>query len=94
VNDENVGLPSGWVLTELGALSERRGGGTPSRSVKRYFQGNIPCLTVTDLPPIGAAPPTVVASREAIPTKQSLRHRRNRFLKIASCLQHAFQLEK
>jgi type I restriction enzyme, S subunit len=47
-------------------LSERRGGGTPSRSVKRYFQGKIPWLTVTDLPPIGTAPPTIVVSREGI----------------------------
>jgi type I restriction enzyme, S subunit len=66
MNDKNAGLPSGWAWTELGALSERRGGGTPSRSVKRYFQGSTPWLTVTDLPPIGAAPPTIVVSREAI----------------------------
>ena len=60
-------LPQGWALTELKALSERCGGGTPSRSVKRYFQGlKIPWLTVADLPPIGTAPPTIAASREAI----------------------------
>jgi type I restriction enzyme S subunit len=66
MSDGNGGLPPGWALTELGTLSERCGGGTPSRSVKRYFQGKIPWLTVTDLPPIGTAPPTIVASRENI----------------------------
>jgi type I restriction enzyme S subunit len=66
VSGQSGELPLGWALAELCALSERRGGGTPSRSVKRYFQGNIPWVTVADLPPIGAAPPTILASREAI----------------------------
>ncbi len=66
MSDNSAGLPPGWAWTEFGALAERRGGGTPSRSVKRYFQGNTPWITVADLPSIGTAPPTIAISREAI----------------------------
>jgi len=42
--------PAGWASTELGeVLLAIIGGGTPSRDVARYFEGDIPWFTVKDL---------------------------------------------
>lgn len=43
-------LPEGWVSTQLGVLLKSMvGGGTPSKSIQAYFQGEIPFMTVKDL---------------------------------------------
>ena len=38
-----------WPITELGSLVEIRGGGTPSKAVPEYWNGNIPWASVKDL---------------------------------------------
>lgn len=43
-------IPEGWIKESIGSVGERFvGGGTPSRDVKDYYNGNIPWLTVKDL---------------------------------------------
>jgi len=42
-------VPKDWSVRYLGDVVEIFGGGTPSRSNKRYFAGNIPWATPTDL---------------------------------------------
>lgn len=43
-------LPQGWVLTKLNdVLLKIVGGGTPSKSIASYYQGNIPWMTVKDM---------------------------------------------
>ena len=42
-------LPQGWVWTTLGEVGEWQSGGTPSRSNKSYYGGNIPWLKTGDL---------------------------------------------
>lgn len=59
-------LPAKWILAQVRHLSERRGGGTPSRSNPSFFNGELPWFTVADLPPIGSTPPKVSRSREGI----------------------------
>ena len=64
--DERYELPPGWVWATVADLAERRGGGTPSRKKPEYFQGDIPWITVSDLPDVTLGPATVTSSREAI----------------------------
>jgi type I restriction enzyme, S subunit len=42
-------LPRTWKWAKLGQLCEITGGGTPSRTVERYYQGHIPWVTVKDM---------------------------------------------
>ncbi|MBL7940355.1 MAG: restriction endonuclease subunit S [Flavobacteriales bacterium] len=43
-------LPKGWRCVQLGdVLSDIIGGGTPSRDVERYWNGDIPWITVKDM---------------------------------------------
>lgn len=43
-------LPTGWARTELGeVLLSVVGGGTPSRNIPAYFDGDIPWFTVKDM---------------------------------------------
>jgi hypothetical protein len=42
-------MPGGWKWAKLGQLCEIVGGGTPSRTVARYYQGHIPWVTVKDI---------------------------------------------
>ena len=42
-------MPQGWVWTTLGVVGEWQSGGTPSRSNKSYYGGNIPWLKTGDL---------------------------------------------
>ena len=42
-------LPKGWIWTILGSVGIWQAGGTPSRSNKSYFGGNIPWLKTGDL---------------------------------------------
>lgn len=45
-----INVPAGWAATTLGAtLLAVVGGGTPSRKVQHYFDGNIPWFTVKDM---------------------------------------------
>jgi type I restriction enzyme, S subunit len=42
-------IPKGWLQLRLGDLGTVTGGGTPSRSVKKYYTGHIPWVTIKDL---------------------------------------------
>ena len=42
-------IPKGWVWTTLGTIGTWQSGGTPSRSNKSYYGGNIPWLKTGDL---------------------------------------------
>ncbi len=41
------GLPEGWVVKELGKIAKITSGGTPSRIVKSYWDGDIPWITTS-----------------------------------------------
>ena len=42
--------PGGWIMSPLGDVVDKIvGGGTPSKSVAAYFQGDIPWMTVKDM---------------------------------------------
>lgn len=48
--NEHIKMPEGWTKTKLGkVLLSVIGGGTPSRKVPHYFEGNIPWFTVKDM---------------------------------------------
>lgn len=42
-------LPKNWVETSLGNLAQVQSGGTPSRSIKDYWDGNIPWVKISDI---------------------------------------------
>lgn len=42
-------VPENWIWTRLGNLVHFIGGGTPSKTVKKYWDGNIPWATVKDI---------------------------------------------
>jgi type I restriction enzyme S subunit len=42
-------LPKGWKVAELGSLVKFASGGTPSREVARFWNGDIPWLSAKDL---------------------------------------------
>lgn len=42
-------VPPNWSVCRLGDVVEIIGGGTPSRNVKKYFSGDIPWATPTDI---------------------------------------------
>jgi len=42
-------LPKGWRWAKLGKVCDSIGGGTPSRKIEAYFEGEVPWLTVKDL---------------------------------------------
>ena len=42
-------MRSGWPRKTLGEVCEFRGGGTPSKSIKRYWDGNIPWVSPKDM---------------------------------------------
>ena len=48
-NGHSEKLPQGWIWTTLGNIGVWQAGGTPSRSNKSYFGGNIPWLKTGDL---------------------------------------------
>ena len=48
-NEHSRKLPKGWIWTILGSVGIWQAGGTPSRSNKSYFGGNIPWLKTGDL---------------------------------------------
>ena len=48
-NGHSGKLPQGWIWTTLGDIGVWQAGGTPSRSNKFYFGGNIPWLKTGDL---------------------------------------------
>jgi type I restriction enzyme, S subunit len=55
-----------WLMVELGRVAEIRGGATPQRDNPEYWNGDIPWLTPTDLPPVGAGITDVVATEDVI----------------------------
>ena len=48
-NGHSEKLPQGWCSTDLGSIGIWQSGGTPSRSNKSYYCGNIPWLKTGDL---------------------------------------------
>ncbi|WP_078119836.1 restriction endonuclease subunit S [Thiosocius teredinicola] len=46
----NTGLPKGWEWKRLGDVSRTTSGGTPSRKVAEYFDGDIPWVKSGELP--------------------------------------------
>lgn len=42
-------LPKGWVETKISELTDVVAGGTPSTSIKEYFDGDVPWITPADL---------------------------------------------
>ena len=51
MQDSELGLiPKGWSINSLSELITLTGGGTPKRSESSYWGGNIPWLSVRDLP--------------------------------------------
>lgn len=55
-----------WLLVELERAAEIRGGATPRRDDAAYWNGDIPWLTPTDLPAVGAGVTDVETTAEAI----------------------------
>ena len=51
--DKQDQLPSNWVVTELGTVSQLSSGGTPSRSNEEYWKGPIPWVKIGDIPEDG-----------------------------------------
>ena len=49
-NENNTGLPEGWVATNLeNVILKIVGGGTPSKANPSFFEGSIPWMTVKDM---------------------------------------------
>ena len=48
-------LPEGWKVRALGEVTDIFKGGTPKRSVERYFQGDIAWATPTDITKLNGA---------------------------------------
>ena len=55
-----------WPMVELDHAAEIRGGATPRRDNPDYWGGNVPWLTPTDLPPVGAGITDVETTADAI----------------------------
>ncbi|GMO01108.1 restriction endonuclease subunit S [Parageobacillus thermoglucosidasius] len=62
-------IPKSWIYVKLSAVSNRIGGGTPSRKNPEYFIGDIPWITVADIPKDSKRPFTISNSRERITEK-------------------------
>jgi len=61
-------LPSNWIWTHLGEISETTSGGTPSRKHKEYFDGTIPWLKSGELDN------ALISSSEEFITQEALRN--------------------
>ena len=55
-----------WPTIELGSSTEIRGGATPRRDNPVYWNGDIPWVTPTDLPPLGEGIVDVKSTADAI----------------------------
>ena len=47
-------IPESWEVAKLGEITDIFKGGTPKRSVEKYFQGNIPWAIPTDITALGS----------------------------------------
>ena len=56
----------GWPMVTLEAAAEIRGGGTPRREDPTYWNGGIPWLTPSDLPPVGAGVASIRETADSI----------------------------
>jgi type I restriction enzyme S subunit len=48
--------PKGWQVKRLGEVTEIVGGGTPSKTIPTYWDGDVVWVTPSDLPPLGTGP--------------------------------------
>ncbi len=55
-----------WTMVPLAEAAEIRGGATPLRGNAEYWNGDIPWLTPTDLPPVGAGITNVQETADSI----------------------------
>lgn len=55
-----------WTTVPLAEAAEIRGGATPRRGNPEYWNGDIPWLTPTDLPPVGAGITNVQETADSI----------------------------
>ncbi len=58
-----------WATVPLAEAAEIRGGATPRRGNTEYWNGDIPWLTPTDLPPVGAGITNVQETGDSITQK-------------------------
>ncbi len=65
-NDNLYELPKGWVWTTVGQLYDIIGGGTPSTTVTKYWNGNIPWITSADIYGLKDIRPRKKISKEGI----------------------------
>ncbi len=50
-----MNLPAHWKMARLGEVTDIFKGGTPKRSVEKYFQGNIAWAIPTDITALDSA---------------------------------------
>ena len=62
----NTGLPKGWEWKRLGDVSRTTSGGTPSRKVAEYFEGDIPWVKSGELPDGNVAEIAEYITEEAV----------------------------
>lgn len=70
---------------KLYQVAKRIGGGTPSRSKREYFEGNIPWFTVTDLPENDGRLITIATPRQFI-TEDAVKHSATKLIPKGSVL--------
>jgi len=59
-------LPKGWLWTTVGEIYDIVGGGTPSRAVAEYWEGDIPWITSADILGLRDIRPRRQITRQAI----------------------------
>ena len=62
---------TGWPMVELGNAAELQGGATPRRDNAAFWGGDIPWVTPTDLPALGAGIANVEHTADTI-TREGL----------------------
>lgn len=62
-------IPESWAIAKLDIVADRKGGGTPSRKQMSYYKGNIPWITVADIPREQSSVFKIISAREFITKK-------------------------
>lgn len=77
-------MPAGWTTRKLADIATIQGGGTPRRSESRYFGGEVPWVTPTDLGPTGKVEPLGQVAEGL--TREGLEHSSARLIPAGSVL--------